>query len=266
MKEIKFNYFYRIENKINGNFYYGVHRTNNLDDGYMGSGKRLRYAINKYGIENFNKEILMFFEEYDEALNYEEEVVNEVLLIDPSCYNLTKGGKGGWYYINNVKYKDGHIFNKNKVVVIIDGKFKKVSKEEYLNNNLILQHNNHTCFKDDAGKIFYLNNDDKKIKELNLHGVNYNKILCKDKNGNTYMVDINDIRYLSGEFECFWKNRNHSLKTKEKMKKTMNEHEHQQGEKNSQYGTCWITNEKENKKIYKGDLIPDGWKLGRKIK
>ena len=36
--------------------------------------------------------------------------------------------------------------------------------------------------------------------------------------------------------------------------------------KNSQYGTCWITNEKQNKKIHKDDLIPEGWRLGRVIK
>ena len=38
------------------------------------------------------------------------------------------------------------------------------------------------------------------------------------------------------------------------------------GTDNSQYGTCWITNEIENKKIHKGDLIPEGWRLGRRIK
>jgi hypothetical protein len=40
----------------------------------------------------------------------------------------------------------------------------------------------------------------------------------------------------------------------------------QKGNKNSQYGTCWITNGSDNKKIYKGDLIPKGWRLGRVIK
>jgi hypothetical protein len=35
------------------------------------------------------------------------------------------------------------------------------------------------------------------------------------------------------------------------------------GDKNSQFGTCWITNGKENKKINKGDSIPNDWKLGR---
>jgi len=37
------------------------------------------------------------------------------------------------------------------------------------------------------------------------------------------------------------------------------------GVKNSQFGTCWITNGKENKKIKKENIIPNGWKLGRKL-
>lgn len=35
------------------------------------------------------------------------------------------------------------------------------------------------------------------------------------------------------------------------------------GEKNSQYGTVWITNGKTNRKISKEGLIPSGWKAGR---
>jgi len=37
----------------------------------------------------------------------------------------------------------------------------------------------------------------------------------------------------------------------------------QKGELNSQFGSCWITNGKENKKIKKTEKIPDNWKLGR---
>lgn len=263
MKEKKFNYFYKIENKINGNFYYGVHKTDNLEDGYMGSGMRIGYAIKKYSVENFKKENLLFFETYNEALNYEAEVVNEELLIDSSCYNLTLGGNGGWYYINNVKYKDGHTFNENKVVVNIDGKLKKVTHEEFINNHLISHHKNYACFKNEDGKLFYLNVNDEKITELNLSGITKNKFLVKDKNQNCFIVNKDDERLLNGEVTAFWKDRKHKEETKKKigLKNSIK----QKGIGNSQYGTCWITDGKSSKKIHKGDLIPDGWQLGRKM-
>ena len=40
----------------------------------------------------------------------------------------------------------------------------------------------------------------------------------------------------------------------------------QKGENNSQFGSCWITNGIENRKIKKDDKIPIGWKLGRVFK
>ena len=89
----KYHYFYKITNKINNHFYYGVHNTNNLDDGYMGSGSRLHIAYEKYGIENFEKEILKFFDTSEEAFNYESEIVNENLIESDECYNIVKGGK-----------------------------------------------------------------------------------------------------------------------------------------------------------------------------
>jgi len=51
-------------------------------------------------------------------------------------------------------------------------------------------------------------------------------------------------------------NKKHSEETKAKMSKSA------AGERNSQYGTIWITNEKINKKIKKDQLIPVGFRRG----
>jgi len=59
---MKFYYFYKITNLINQKFYFGVHSTSNLNDGYMGSGIALKKAYEKYGVFNFKKEILYFFD------------------------------------------------------------------------------------------------------------------------------------------------------------------------------------------------------------
>lgn len=97
---------YKITNVINDKFYIGMHKTNNLDDGYMGSGKRIRYAINKYGIENFTKDILHIFDNEEDMRNKEKELV----VLNEMSYNLCEGGHGGWGYIN----RNGINNNKNQ--------------------------------------------------------------------------------------------------------------------------------------------------------
>lgn len=67
-----------------------------------------------------------------------------------------------------------------------------------------------------------------------------------------------------GRCKLSFKGRKHSTETKAKM--SSSQQGKQSGSKNSQYGKCWITNGIESKKIYKGDVIPEGWKLGRVIK
>lgn len=91
----KWYYTYRITNLINNKYYLGIHMTNNLDDGYMGSGKAITSAIRKYGKENFKKEILNYYKCYKELAEAERALITERELCDENCYNLTLGGVGG---------------------------------------------------------------------------------------------------------------------------------------------------------------------------
>lgn len=98
--EKKHNIVYKIVNRVNENSYIGVHKTDNLADGYMGSGVVIKRAIAKYGIENFNKEVLFDFSTYQEALAKEKEIVDDEFLARSDTYNLRRGGTGGFDYIN----------------------------------------------------------------------------------------------------------------------------------------------------------------------
>ena len=92
----KYHYIYKTTCKVTGKFYVGMHSTDNLDDGYLGSGKILGYSRHKYGDENHVKEIVEFLPSRDALKLREKEIVNEELLSDPLNINLKYGGDGGW--------------------------------------------------------------------------------------------------------------------------------------------------------------------------
>ena len=100
-KQHRYHFIYKTTCILNDSYYIGMHSTSNLDDGYLGSGKRLNYSIKKHGKENFKREILEFFEDRISLKNRERDLVNEDLLNDPKCMNLTLGGNGNWEFLNS---------------------------------------------------------------------------------------------------------------------------------------------------------------------
>ena len=92
---------YQITNKTNGMIYVGKHQTDNKNDDYMGSGKYLGYAIEKEGIENFEKTILFECQSEEEMNQKEAEIVNEEFVNRKDTYNVALGGDGGWHHVNS---------------------------------------------------------------------------------------------------------------------------------------------------------------------
>jgi len=256
MINYKYHYVYKITNLINGKYYYGMHSTNNLNDGYKGSGHALRMAFRKYGMSNFKKEIIQFFNTRKEASEYEKRIVNESAVRDYMCYNMRTGGDYG-ETVGSVLLRDK------------DGNIHKYNNEYVGNHKNELTHPM-------TGRVFvYRISDGKRMiitsEEFHAHRNLYRtatqgKSPHKDKDGNGYSVSKDDERVLSGELTSVWLGRKHSNETKEKIKAKHRDMHYQSGERNSQYNKCWITKDGINKSVKRDnvdDYIKDGWTFGR---
>lgn len=206
-KNSNIHYIYKTTCNVTGKWYVGMHSTSNLDDGYMGSGKILKYSIRKYGKDAHTKEILEYCNSRENLVLREIEIVNKELISDGLCINLKEGGEGGGGF-----WCEEHML-----------KCQKAGNESFLNR---------------------LKTDDKFKNEIS----------------NTLLMNVKKchkegkIKYDNFKFKT------HSDETKRLMSEVSKGIG--VGETNSQYGTCWVTRNGENKKIKKdnlGDYLSDGW-------
>ena len=223
-KQKKYHFLYKTTNLINNKFYVGMHSTDDLNDDYFGSGKRIHYSVNKHGRENHIVEILEFLSSREELKKREAEVVNEELLADPLCMNLKFGGEGGWCNANfDVKARNDKCRQKFK---------QKLETDDELREK----------FKSLAFQNLLSNESQVKARETKI-----------EKFGNSVCPNT------------WGKDHRHSEESKEKIRNTLKEKS--KGEKNSQFGTYWICNDNETKKIKKEELqhwLDRGWRKGRK--
>lgn len=102
---------YKTTCLVTGKWYIGMHSTNDLDDGYLGSGKRLWYSIKKHGKEQHRREILEHLPDRETLALREEQILTHELKSDPLCMNVAPGGIGhhpGWYTTSeSIKLKLG---------------------------------------------------------------------------------------------------------------------------------------------------------------
>lgn len=163
---------YKTTNLINNKFYIGKDAKNTKS--YLGSGKVLKQAIQKYGKENFKKEIL----EYCTDLEHLDE--REIYWIDKYNalevgYNLTEGGTGGDTWTGNTLETHWNVGRTpwNKGVPLTKEHIDKIKNTI---NNLNLGANK-ASYKAGKEHPFYGKKRDPKI---------YEKIVETRKNNGTY--------------------------------------------------------------------------------
>lgn len=212
---------YKITNILNNKIYVGKHQTPDPSDNYMGSGKILLFAIAKYGIHNFKKEIIHVFDTEEEMNKKEAEIVTEEFCKRADTYNLAPGGKGGFGFINDSGLRNG---TENTM-------HDPAYKAHFID-----------CLKrgKETQRRLLEENGEWAEKFRNDRSIAMKRRIERD--GNPFA------------------GKSHSEETLEILRKPKNI-----GENNSQYGTMWITDGVTSKKIKKTDLIPDGWKKGRKM-
>ena len=88
----KYHYAYKTIRLETGEYYYGIHSTNDLNDGYQGSGNRIQYLLSKN--EFLITGIIEFFNSRSDALLFERQLVTKETINDPLCLNLVPGGAG----------------------------------------------------------------------------------------------------------------------------------------------------------------------------
>ena len=212
---------YCIENLVNGKVYVGKHSTENLDDGYMGSGKRISNAIAKHGLENFRKFIIAELDSSEKALEFEKLLVTEEFVSDENTYNLNVGGRGSFLAANEF-YRNNPSIKKEAATVACKARWSKPLAKLHAFEQMSKRHQKH--------------------KESGL-GFEY--------------------------FHCDWTGKRHNDETKRKIGAANSVH--QSGEKNSQFGTCWVSHPelKKSQRVNKDEVeryLANGWVKGRKMK
>ena len=104
-KEKKVHYLYKVTCLVTHRYYVGMHSTNDLGDGYMGSGLRLRRSIRKYGEDRHFMLILKFYDTRDLLIEAEKEAITPEMVLDENCMNLRPGGEGGFISVEQQRHR-----------------------------------------------------------------------------------------------------------------------------------------------------------------
>lgn len=268
MEEYKHHIVYKTTNLCNGKVYVGVHSTNDLNDGYIGSGKRLKNAIDT-GEYTFEREIVLECNSREEALELEELIVDKEFVLREDTYNIALGGMSGkkrWHQYNGDK-KRAVPSRKGTVMAkcLQSGDTVIVPLEEVDDKSFSMYHKG---LKRNAKTRKRISESSRgKVQAIDLQGNNV-RVTVEEFNTGKYVgvqdginwfhnPDTNEqIPIKNGEPvpNGFLPGRGNKLTDKQKSAISSRR-------KNS----IWITDGSNNKQLDKGSKIPEGWRRGRTL-
>ena len=196
----KFFVVYQITNLIDDKIYVGAHITHNINDKYMGSSKYLKKDIKELGRQNFKKDILHVFDNKEDMISKEAEIVNREFCHRPDTYNKREGGNNNFTNINMLSVKD----NMNNVFLVYR------DDPRYLSGELISTTTGTLSVIDEYGNSFRINKNDERWLTGQLKSTSKNKKLSietKEK------ISIQRIGKFCGEKNGFF-NKTHTEETK----------------------------------------------------
>lgn len=190
----------------------------------------LWYSIRKHGKHHHVCEILEHYFTRDWLREREAELVNENVLSDPLCMNMRLGGNVG--YLSESSPSESYGFLNYEIRKDLAPIIAAIKKQKKL---------------DDPIYAARMKENEAKASKLAADAV-------MEKYGVKSWFSIMNVDPVF----------------KEKRKERLKELQHQQGEKNSQFGTCWVSSKEEQRsiKIPKDQLnnyIGLGWHSGRKL-
>lgn len=252
------HYTYLITNTLNGKIYIGVHSTNDINDGYMGSSIPLNNDMQKFGKEYFTKQILNYFPTRDEAIDEEGRLVDDNFVKRQDTYNINLGGQTNTTGLVPVKDKQG-----NTMMVRKDD-------PKYINGELVhvikgLKYNFSRDELDRRSRQGKSNGNLRRVTD----GIN-NKSIHKEqleqflkdnpgwRQGQTQKWTQESIdKNISGEGHKKYKERK-SKEREEKRNEILRIRE-----ENKKRGQIWINDGVHNLRIYKDELQKySGWNVG----
>lgn len=209
------HYVYKVINNINGKIYIGKHSSKDINrDSYLGSGVAISKAINKYGRQNFIRQILYQCEHQTDALNLQRILVDKQFILRRDNYNIVQGGKSGWkpgsvsvkdkegnslrinsteYFSNKTKY--AHPTKGRVTVIDLDGRTLSVLKDSYdpLNSQCVPINKGKVVVKDGSGKIKQIITQQLYALSGQYNHINKGKVLAKTINNEIIKVDYQDF-------------------------------------------------------------------------